>query len=542
MQGLEEAVYRNISACQELCEIIRTSLGPNGKSFLTSQFLIKQILHLGMNKMVINHLDKLFVTNDAATIMKELEIVHPAAKLLVLASKQQEAEMGDNTNFVIVFAGELLKNAEGLLKLGLKPTEIVEGYEKAYAQAVKYLTELALTKEVDFTSEKSISTYIKPVLMAKQYGVEDLLTSLVAKAATTVMPKNPKQFNVDNIRIVKIPGASLNQSQVVRGMIFGREPEGIVKSAQKAKVAIFTCDINIGRTEAKGTVLIHDAKEMLNFSKGEESMIEQQMNEIADTGVKVLVTGGTVGELAMHFLNRRGIMVVRVQSKFDLRRLCKVVGVPPLARLGPPTAEEMGLCDSVEVVEIGSDRCTVFKQETEGSQTASIVLRGSTMNFLDDIERAIEDGVNVVKALAKESKVLAGAGASDIEVARKLAAYGQTNPGLAQYSIKKYAESFEVIPRTLATNSGMDGTEVISKLYAAHQSGKIYTGVNVESDSNGILDAVSDEIFDALNVKLCALALATQAALTVLRIDQIIMSKPAGGPKPHDNGHPQDED
>jgi T-complex protein 1 subunit theta len=216
------------------------------------------------------------------------------------------------------------------------------------------------------------------------------------------MPQsNVKAFNVDNVRVVKVLGSNIFESRVVKGMLFNREPEGCVKKASKAKIAVFSCPIDISRTETKGTVLIHNANEMMNFSKGEEQLIEQQIKEIASSGVTVVVTGATIGEMSLHFLNRYNLLAVRVQSKFDLRRLCKVVGATPLARLGKPMEEEMGHCDLVEVEEIGSDRCTVFKQLQEETQTVSIVLRGATLNMLDDLERAIEDGVNVVKSLTK---------------------------------------------------------------------------------------------------------------------------------------------
>lgn len=493
--------------------------------------------------MVINYLNKLFVTNDAATIIKELEVFHPAAKLLVMASQQQETELGDYTNFVIIFAGELLKCAETLLKMGLKPSEVVEGYEIALKQSMKILEELASKKEIDFADEKGLKALVNASIASKQYGLEEFLTGLVIKACSFIMPKNSKTFNVDNVRVVKVLGSNVLESQVLKGMAFNREPEGVVKKAMKAKVAVYSCPIDVSRTEKTGTVLLHNANEMMNFSKGEEKMIEQQIKEIADSGVKVIVTGGTVGELMLHFINRYELLVVRVQSKFDLRRLCKVVGATPLARLGAPMAEEAGFCDFIEVVEIGSDRCTVFRQEEESSQTVSIVLRGSTLNLLDDLNRSIDDGVNIVKALTKDSRVIPGAGAIEIELSRKLEEFGQSIPGLSQYAIKKFAEAFQVIPRTLAENAGMDSTEVLSKLFAAHQAGKHSYGVDIENHESCIRDAFDEKqpIFDIFNVKSCAIDLATNAALTVLRIDQIIMSKPAGGPKAKESG-PQDED
>ncbi|KAJ3271254.1 T-complex protein 1 subunit theta [Terramyces sp. JEL0728] len=525
-QGLEEAVYRNIAATKELTEITRTSLGPNGR-----------------NKMVINHLEKLFVTSDAATIMRELEVVHPAAKLLVMASQQQEAEMGDSTNFVVVFAGQLLQEAEYLLRMGLHAAEVIEGYRFALKKALSLAPELAIDAIADLHDPEQLRKVVVSSIGAKQYGYEDLLSDLVIKAATEVMPKNTKNFNVDAIRVVKILGASIHDSQVVKGMVFARSPDSTLQKAAKAKVAIFMSGIDVALTETKGTVLIKNANEMLDFSKGEEKNLEAAIKELAEAGVKVVVSGSGIGELALHFLNRYNMVVVKVLSKFDIRRLCRVTGATALTRFGVPMAEEMGFCDVVEAVEIGSDRCTVFRQDSETTKTATIVLRGGTQNSIDDLERAVDDGVNVIKAVSKDNRLLAGAGAFEIELARLLHSVAETTPGLNQYAIQKFAEALEVIPRTLAENAGLDSTEVISKLYASHQQGEKEMGINIESEDNGILDTKEKHIFDIFSVKEFAIKQATNTALTILSVDQIIMSKAAGGPKvPKQQGNWDEDD
>ncbi|ORZ03798.1 T-complex protein 1 theta subunit [Syncephalastrum racemosum] len=528
-QGVDEAVMRNIEATRELAETVRTSMGPNGR-----------------NKMIINHLEKLFVTNDAATIIRELEVVHPAAKLLVMASQQQESEVGDNTNAVIVLAGELLSKAEQLLRLGLHPSEVIQGYEIARDRALEIIEELSVQKVEDLKSPQELKKVIHAAIASKQYGHEDLLGELVTEAALNVMPKNPKDFNVDSIRVVKVMGSSLYESKVVKGMVFGREPEGIVQNATKAKVAVFTCPLDIQQTETKGTVLIHNAQEMLNFSKDEEKHIEKMFQELADAGVKVVVTGNGIGELALHYLNRFNIMAVKVLSKFDVRRLCRVVGATALSRLGAPMPEEMGYCDIVETVEIGSDRVTVFRQEElDRSRTTTIVIRGATQNHMDDIERAIDDGVNVIKAATRDQRLLAGAGAFEMELNKRLQTVASKTPGLNQHAIKRFAEAMEVVPRTLCENAGMDATAILSRLYAAHyQEGDAgnNVGVDVEENEDGTIDASKAGIYDSFPAKQLALKLAADTAITVLRVDQIIMSKPAGGPKPpKSQGHWDDD-
>ncbi|ORX96426.1 t-complex protein-like protein 1 [Clohesyomyces aquaticus] len=515
------AVIRNIDACRTIAQTVQTSLGPYGR-----------------NKIVINHLQKMILTSDAATILRELEVVHPAAKLLVMASQQQESEMGDATNMVIVLAGELLKKAEELIRMGLKTSDIVLGYEKALNATLEILEELVCDKVEDIWSQDELSKAISTVVAAKQSGNEEFLAKLVAEAVLAVLPKNPINFNVDNIRVVKIMGGSLAQSKVVKGMVFAREPEGITKKAAKAKVGVFSCPVDISQTETKGTVLLHNAKEMLDFTKGEEHQMETIIKELHDSGLRVVIAGSTIGELALHYLNRYNILVIKVLSKFELRRLCRVVGATPLARLGAPMPDEMGTVDIVETLEIGGDRVTVFRQENEQTRTATLVLRGATQNHLDDVERAIDDGVNVVKAITRDPRLVPGAGATEMQLIERITSLADKTPGLSQYSIRKYGEAFEVIPRTLAESAGLDATEVLSRLYTAHaaQKGKNddewTVGVDIENeDGTGTLDAKDEGILDLWVTKSWAIKLATEAARTVLSVDQIIVARQAGGPK-----------
>ncbi|KAI0971846.1 T-complex protein 1 subunit theta [Xylaria arbuscula] len=521
------AVLRNIDACRAISSTVQTSLGPYGR-----------------NKIVINHLQKMILTSDAATILKELDVVHPAAKLLVMASQQQEAEMGDATNLVIILAGELLKKAEDLLRMGLKTADIVTGYERAQAFALEALEELAVDKVVDIRNQEELSKAIRTVVASKQNGNEEVLADLVAEAVLSVMPKNPVNFNVDNVRVVKIMGGSLEQSRVVKGMVFPKEPDGSVKKANKARVGVFSCPIDTSQTETKGTVLLHNAKEMMEFSKGEEEQLETAIKELHDAGIRVVIAGSTVGELALHYLNRYGILIIKILSKFELRRICRVVGATPLARLGAPMPDETGSVDVVETLEIGGDRVTVFRQEDEVTRTATLVLRGATQNFLDDVERAVDDGVNVVKAITRDPRLVPGAGATELQLVGRIQAFGEKTPGLPQYSIRKYGEAFEVIPRTIAESAGLDATEVLSRLYTAHHKKDDWTtGVDIENDdSTGTLDAKEEGILDLMISKSWAIKLATEAARTVLSVDQIIVARQAGGPKPPGPNPNWDED
>ncbi|KAK0097077.1 hypothetical protein PV326_003366 [Microctonus aethiopoides] len=523
--GLEEAVYRNINACKQFTQTVRTAYGPNG-----------------MNKMVINHIEKLFVTSDAGTIMRELDIEHPAAKLMVMAAQMQESEVGDGTNFVVIFAGALLEASEELLRLGITTSEIVAGYEAALEKALEFLSTLVVYEVTDVRNIDQVKRGLKSAIMSKQYGNENLLTSLISEACVSILPEQTT-FNVDNVRVCKILGAGLQSSQVIQGMVFKRCVEGDITKQLKAKIAIFTCPVDITPTETKGTVLIKSATELLNFSRGEESLLDSQIKAIADTGATVIVSGGKIGDMALHFLNKYNIMAVRIPSKFDLRRLCKTVGATALSKLIPPTQDELGYADSVYTDELGDTSVVVFKSEGNEGRISTIVVRGSTENYMDDIERCIDDGVNTFKAMTKDGKFLAGAGAVEIELAAHIAAYADTLPGLDQYAVRKFATALETFPKTLAENSGNRASELLSKLYAAHKEGKKNYGFDINGSGASITDAVEAGIFDSYRTKEWALKYAVNSACTILKVDQIIMAKRAGGPKlPPQGGHNSDDE
>ncbi|XP_067595390.1 T-complex protein 1 subunit theta isoform X1 [Pseudorca crassidens] len=511
--GLEEAVYRNIQACKELAQTTRTAYGPNG-----------------MNKMIINHLEKLFVTNDAATVLRELEVQHPAAKMIVMASHMQEQEVGDGTNFVLVFAGALLELAEELLRLGLSVSEVIEGYEIACKKAHEILPDLVCCSAKNLRDVDEVSSLLHTSIMSKQYGNEAFLAKLIAQACVSIFPDSG-HFNVDNIRVCKILGSGIHSSSVLHGMVFKKETEGDVTSVKDAKIAVYSCPFDGMITETKGTVLIKTAEELMNFSKGEENLMDTQVRAIAGSGANVVVTGGKVADMALHYANKYNIMLVRLNSKWDLRRLCKTVGATALPRLTPPVLEEMGHCDSVYLSEVGDTQVVVFKHEKEDGAISTIVLRGSTDNLMDDIERAVDDGVNTFKVLTRDKRLVPGGGATEIELAKQITSYGETCPGLEQYAIKKFAEAFEAIPRALAENSGVKANEVISKLYAVHQEGNKNVGLDIEAEVPAVKDMLEAGVLDTYLGKYWAIKLATNAAVTVLRVDQIIMAKLAGGPK-----------
>ena len=497
--------------------------------------------------MLINHLDKIFVTSDTATLLKELEVAHPAAKIMTMAAQMQESEIGDGSNLVIVLIGELLAQAEELILMGLHPSDIISGYTKAYRKALEliespdFVLETIEGKELE-NKERMIRAVLAP-MASKQYGYESFLAPLVTEACLAVMPKNAFNFQVDNVRVVKILGGNLHQSEVIKGMVIPYPSIGKQKRIENAKIAVFTCAIQCADTETKGTVLIENANELMNFNISEEKEIDNAIKAISDSGVKVIVTGETIDDMATHFIEKYGMIALKVPSKFELRRICKATKARPLVTLGPVRPEEQGFAACVSVREYGSQKVTIFEQgATDHVQVATILLRSSTHNILNDIERAIDDGVNTVRALTRDGRLVAGAGAFEIELARRLSDFSTQAPGLEQYALDKFAKSLEVVPRALAENAGQVAMDVISQLYAAHEKGNIHVGFDIENNTVGEV-AKENGILDLLYLKRQAIKLAIDAVLSILRVDAIIQSKPAGGPKgKQGGGHWDDED
>uniref|UniRef100_A0A7S2RZC7 CCT-theta n=1 Tax=Rhizochromulina marina TaxID=1034831 RepID=A0A7S2RZC7_9STRA len=516
-EGLEEAIIKNIEAAKAISTMVSSSLGPNG-----------------MNKLVVNHIGKIIVTSDCATLIKELEVAHPAAQMLSLASQMQDQELGDATNLTVSFAGELLKLAEELLHSGLHTSEIIAGYKTAFDRTIEVLPSLVChTVENPRDSEQLIHA-IKPVIMSKQYGYENLLAPLIARACLTVMPDaesgRKPSVNADAVRVVKLIGGNVEQSSVIRGMLLARSVEGTITKVDAAKITVFGCGLESESTETAGTVLIRNAEDMLQYNRSEEKALEEVISAIAATGTNVVVSGGSISEMALHYLEKYNMMAVKCMSKWDLRRLCAATGATALVRLGAATPEEMGAARKVFVKEFGAKKVTVFEQNPDDeAPVASIILRSSVVSVINDLERACDDGIACVKHLCRQPQFTPGAGATEIELATQLKALADKTDSLDQYAIRKFGEAFEVVPRTLGENAGMDSTTLMSQLYTAHQAGEKNVGVDVEKKCPG--DMTQQGIVDLLSIKESAIRLAVDAAITVLRVDQIIMSKPAGGPK-----------
>lgn len=496
--GLEEAMLRNIDAVQQLSKMTKTALGPHG-----------------LNKMVINHLDKLFVTSDAATIIKESDVHHPAAKMVAQAAKMQENECGDGSNLVLSLAGELMFQAQQLIQMGLHPSDILIGYEKAAKLVYEELANQTCDELKDVTDHDAVFRAMKTTVASKQFGIEDQVANLITKACLYAMPKSRK-LNLDNIRVQKILGGGMSDSEVIHGMVVIRQSETTVHRAQNCKIAVFNTNIEMQQGETKGTILITSAEQLEGYSKSEEDKFEAFIKGLADAGIKVVVGSGSMSEIAVHFFEKYKIMAIKIMSKFELKRIARAVGATPIVKLGTPSPEETGYADDVHFKEISSQKCVVFQRNRDENRMATIVLRGSTTSMLDDIERAIDDGVNAVKTLARDGRLLPGGGATEISLAKKVQEYAKTEKGLDQYAIERFGMALEVIPRTLADNAGHKAEAIIAEMYSKTAESNKF-GLDV---SDGKVKDVNEAgILDVWETKSWALKLCVDAVLTILKVD-----------------------
>lgn len=579
-------VIRNIEACLQLSRMLSSSVGPQGRC-----------------KLVVNHLQKTIVTSDCASILKEVDVIHPAAQLLKQAVEKQQEEYGDNTAFVLAFGGELLyQTAKLIQKMTWQPApEILSGYQQALELIETQYVSKLIAGTINSNNENELLQLIKPIIASKQYGSEDILAPLITEACLSVMDPITNKMNVDAIRTVKIMGSSVNQSMLLNGYCALSGVESVIQyynkkeNGKSVNVCVYACGFEASSTEAKGTVLMKNADELMNYNKTEEIKMSDIVASIKAANVDVIVVGGNISDMALHYIDQNHIMCLKISSKWELRRLCQAVHATALVRLGPPTLEELGYCETVSVRRIGNKTVTIFQHDNnndiklsnttalnttgEGGesttktgatssrdqrQLATIVLRASTMSVLNDLERAVDDGVQAIAQVMKHNEYVYGGGAFEMSLSTLLQYHANSIPGLEQYAVTAFGKALEVIPRTLADNAGWDATRILADMQAAHSSTILennmkkknvdnhddnidYTICDIGVDIDGLLLDTKDKtlhnvngtasmekkmIVDLLSTKMSALRLAVDAVITILKIDQIIMSKPSGGPNP----------
>lgn len=518
------AQKNNIAAAKLVAETVRTTLGPKG-----------------MDKMLVDSLGDVVVTNDGVTILKEMSIEHPAAKMIVEVAKTQEDEVGDGTTTAVVLAGELLKKAEDLLEKQIHPTVIVKGFRIAEAKAQEYLQQMAEPLKDD-----DMKTLMKLAVTAMTgkgaESAQDNLAALCVKAITTIMTKEDGtiMIDLDDVKVEKKVGASVDKSSLVQGIVVDKERvhPGMPRRVEKAKIALIDSAFEIKNPEVDAKIQITDPNQLQAFLAQEEGMLKKMVESIASVGAKVVFCQKGIDDIAQHYLAKRGIFAARRVKKSDMEKLAKATGANIVTNLDDIGKDDLGYAGNVEERKIGDEEMT-FVEGCKNPKAVTLLLRGGTEHVVDEVKRAMEDALGDVASALKGGKVVAGAGASEVEVARNLRKFANSLSGREQLAVQMFADALEIIPITLAENAGLDPIDILTELKASHDRKVKWAGVDVFSGK--AMDAWAKGIIEPLSIKTQALSSATEVAMMILRIDDVIASSGgsgggAGGGMPPDTG------
>jgi thermosome len=500
-----EAQSAAIMVAKVIAETMRTSLGPRG-----------------MDKMLVDSFGDIVITNDGATILKEMDVEHPVAKMLVEVAKAQDEEVGDGTTTAVVLAGELLARAEELIEKEVHPSIVIEGYRKAAREAIKILDNIAVP--VDPTKKDELAKIARTALVSKLVGeYADFISKLVVDAVLKVAEKVNGQWRVDldDIKLEKKEYGSILDSRLIEGVVLDKEivhPD-MPKLVRNPKIALLDAGLEIEKTEFDAKLNIESPEQMRAFMEQEEKMLKDMVEKIAATGANVVLCQKGIDDLAQHFLARKGIVAVRRIKKSDMDKLAKATGGRVVSRVDELSAADLGTAELLEERRVGEDKM-VFIEGCKNPKSVSILIHGGTQRIVDEAERSFKDAINVVKDILVEPKIVAGGGAPEVELALRLRDYAKSLPGKEQLAVEKFADALERIPMQLAENAGLDPIESIVSLRAAHKDGKKWEGVNVLGYSLG--DMWGENVFEPVVVKKQVIKSAVEAACMILKIDDII--------------------
>ena len=498
-----DALRMNITAAKVLAGIVRTTLGPKG-----------------MDKMLVNSLGDVTVTSDGATIMSEMDIAQPAARMLVETAKKQEEIVGDGTTSVVVIAGELLAKAEELLDDGIATSVVVKGFRNATDKAVELLEGIAVDADDKETLKKVAITAMSG--KGSDYAKEHL-ADLVVEAALRI--KEDGKSDIENINIQRVSGDSVEDSFLAEGIVIDKAPvsKAMPKDIEDAKIAIMKYPIELKEINTDTKIDITSPEQFESFLNNEEEMIKDLVDQVVASGANVLFCQKGIDDMAEHYLKKAGIMTYKRVKKSDIERIAKATGAKLVTDIEDLTADKLGSAGHVYLDKIFDHELT-FIEECENPKASSIVLRGSTRYVTEQIARALDDALGVVAATIEEGKVLIGGGACEIDLIKQLREYGETVSGREQLAILKYAEALEVIPRTLIENAGLDTINLIADLKAAHEDSNLI-GINVFDGK--VVDMKEAGVIEPLRVKIQALQSAGAASEMILRIDDMIAARNA---------------
>jgi len=501
-----DALRANIMAVRAISETLRTTLGPRG-----------------MDKMLVDALGDVTITNDGATILDKLDVQHPAAKMLVQIAKAQDDEVGDGTKTSVILAGELLKQAEELLDKNVHPTVIVSGYRKALQKVIEFINELA--KPIDINDNETLKNIAKTALTSKAvHGAREHLAELAVKAVKQIAEKRGDKWyvDVDNIQIIKKHGGSILDTKLVYGIIIDKEVvhPGMPKKVEKAKIALLNAPLEIEKTEIDAEIRITDPTKMRAFLEEEERILKEMVEKIAATGANVVFTQKGIDEVAQHFLAKKGILAVRRVKRSDMEKLERATGGRIVSNIDELSANDLGEAELVEERRVGEDKM-VFVEGCKNPKAVSILIRAGLERMVDEAERALKDALNAVADVIKDGRIVPGGGAIEIELAKRLEDYAKSVGGKEQLAIEAFAGALQSIPRALAENAGLDPVTVVVDLMALHEKPEgLGYGINVFTGKPE--DMFKLGVIEPASVKANAIKAATEAATLILRIDDII--------------------
>ena len=506
-----DAQKNNIAAAKLVADLVKTSLGPRG-----------------LDKMLVDSLGDVTITNDGATILKEIDAQHPAAKMMVEVSKTIDTEVGDGTTSSVVFAGALLEKAEKLLEKDVHSTVIVDGYQAASEKALELLADFA--KSVKPDDQESLVKIAKTSMQSKLISEDsEPLSKLVVGAILKIAEKNGDTYSVDldNLKVEKKSGASIQDTALIKGIVLDKEivHSGMPTKIQKAKIALVNAALEVEKTEMSAEIRISDPTQMQMFLEEENRMLKEMVTKLHNAGTNVLICQKGIDDISQHYLAKHGILAVRRVKESDMTKLAKATGGRITTNLDDITEKDLGHADLVQQKKVETDKW-VFIEGCKNPHSVTVLIRGGSQRVIDEVDRSIHDSLMVVKDVIETPSIVTGGGSAEAYLAGQLNEYADSFDGREQLAIKQYAEALESIPLTIAENAGMDPIDTIISLRAKQNSGKKGAGINARESKIGDMNSLS--ILEPLVVKEQIVKSATETACMILRIDDVIAI--SGGP------------
>ena len=514
-----EAQKNNIAAGKIISDIVRSSLGPRG-----------------MDKMLVDSLGDVTITNDGATILKEIDVQHPAAKMLVEISKTTDNEVGDGTTSAVVLAGALLENAESLILQDVHPTIIVDGYKKAAKKAKQYLSEISenITPNDKNILKKIAKTSMQTKLVRKD---SDFLADIIVNSIVSVARKDGEKFDVDidDVKVEKKTGGSIKDSTLIKGIVLDKEVvhSGMPKKVTDAKIALINTALEISKTETDAKININNPQQMKSFLDEENKMLKNMVDKVIGSSATVVLCQKGIDDMAQHYLSKAGIVAVRRVKESDMTKLAKATGARIVTNLDDLFEKDLGSAENVEERKIEDDRW-VFVEGCRHPKAVTLLLRAGSQRVVDEVERSVHDSIMVVKDVMEFPSVVAGGGSPETYAATKIRNWSKSLEGREQLAAEKFAESLESIPITLSENAGMDPIDTLTNLRSKQNKGEKWTGIDVMKGR--VTNMKTSDIIEPLAVKNQIVSAATEAACMILRIDDVIATAKSAGPPPGAEG------